>query len=482
MFERYLGEEAFQTGVQYHLKRFEWSNATAEDFIQSMAESTGQKDIVGAFMSFLQQPGVPLVNFDWQCDKAKSSSEEASAQLKFSFKQSRYLPLGSKGNPNQLWQIPLCVSSINGESRKDYCQILDKSEAEYSYPVEQCPQIVSPNKDAAGYYRWSVPAEKWQLLTKNLNQLNPAERISVSSNLFAEFRAGRSDADSVIQSAQAFAGLTDEESKLLPIGAIEYLAEYVADDNQKRQMSQYLKSLYGDLIESLGFDANTELDKQDPALAAKIRKRLLNLFAMKLKDQRIRSILSERGLAYVGFTGDKQVHEEAINPDLATLAMSVAVQEKGKEFFDYLDQKLADSEDGTFRGKLLSAMSATTDLELSEQVLGKVISTDTRLNEKGIMIFGQMSMPETRDKTYQWFKDKYGLISMFIPKNYLAYAPRVGMGFCDQQHLDDLQAFFKDEIEPGSGGERHLAATSEMITSCAAVKNSVKSLDIPDGV
>ena len=61
MFESYLGEDSFRAGIRTHMQRFPYGVADVEDFMASLAEGSGRPDVVPAFRSFIDQPGVPLV-------------------------------------------------------------------------------------------------------------------------------------------------------------------------------------------------------------------------------------------------------------------------------------------------------------------------------------------------------------------------------------------------------------------------------------
>ncbi len=488
MFESYLGKEAFQKGVQLHLERFAWKNATAPDFIESMATATNQPELVKAFNSFIEQPGVPFVEFSSSCEAIDTENEITSSatsvkeyNLTFNLKQSRYLPVGSKGNPNESWQIPMCVTLI-GQEREQYCLVLSESEQTQSIPASNCPAMVFPNMSAKGYYRWSVDNQQLDALLHNLPKLDQLERISLKSNVMANIESGKIAPERLVESAAAFVNLTDYESKFLPLGSLEFLADKFASDDEKLQMNIYLKTLYGNYLEELGFDNSTELDKQEPALAAKLRYRLLNLFSAKLNDKTIRNDLTQKAIKYVGYQSDGKISEEAINSELASMALGIAVQDLGEDFYNHLEALLNQSDDGTLRQRLLSGMSSTKDPELSERVLGLVISTDTRLNEKFIMIGGQLQMKETQQFAYDWFKSKYSLISLVLPERYLSYAPMVGYDFCDREKQNDLAEFFKDKIPSGSSGERNLKLTLENIQNCVSLKEHITSIEIPSEI
>ncbi len=66
----------------------------------SLAKGSGRPDVVPAFRSFIDQPGVPLVTAKLACDADGAA---------LACRQSRYLPVGSRGNPQSTWQLPLCV-------------------------------------------------------------------------------------------------------------------------------------------------------------------------------------------------------------------------------------------------------------------------------------------------------------------------------------------------------------------------------------
>ena len=63
MFESYLGEEKFKQGVRNYINKHQYGNATANDLISALAEQSGQGErFTRAMKSFLDQPGVPLIN------------------------------------------------------------------------------------------------------------------------------------------------------------------------------------------------------------------------------------------------------------------------------------------------------------------------------------------------------------------------------------------------------------------------------------
>ena len=95
MFESYLGEEKFKQGVRNYINKHQYGNATANDLISALAEQSGQGErFTRAMKSFLDQPGVPLIN---------TALQQEGNKVFLNVKQSRYLPVGSKGDARSLW-------------------------------------------------------------------------------------------------------------------------------------------------------------------------------------------------------------------------------------------------------------------------------------------------------------------------------------------------------------------------------------------
>ncbi|MFQ5635643.1 MAG: M1 family metallopeptidase, partial [Gammaproteobacteria bacterium] len=130
MFESYLGEDGFRDGLRAHMRRFPHAVADVEDFMASLAEGSGRPDVVPAFRSFIDQPGVPLVDATLSCDGDRPG---------LSLRQSRYLPVGSRGDAGQTWQLPFCVRYGHGQALTKECLLLTGAETTMPLSTATCP-------------------------------------------------------------------------------------------------------------------------------------------------------------------------------------------------------------------------------------------------------------------------------------------------------------------------------------------------------
>ena len=184
------------------------------------------------------------------------------------------------------------------------------------------------------------------------------------------------------------------------------------------------------------------------------------------------------GSKLIGYQSDNQLNIDAVEPELMAPAVASAVKVYGKPFAQAVISQLDNTDDGTIRQRLLVAVGRSKDPQVSEMVLDLMTSLSLRVNERLTLIGSHMSQKENQQNIYLWFKEKYGLISMVIPKKYLAMAPIIGAGFCSTEMRNDVETFFKAKLKDNPDSKRHLSTTLEKIEMCIALKESQVEVNI----
>src|SRR5207302_10597964 len=135
MFEGFAGADKFQEGVRRYIEVHRNGSGSTDELLASLSQAAG-RDVAGPFRTFLDQPGVPLVEARVACEKVP--------QLRL--KQSRFLPVGSQGDRARTWQIPFCARYAVHGAEKETCALL--AEREGAVALEGWPDLVVPNDDA----------------------------------------------------------------------------------------------------------------------------------------------------------------------------------------------------------------------------------------------------------------------------------------------------------------------------------------------
>ncbi|HEY6050996.1 MAG TPA: M1 family aminopeptidase, partial [Thermoanaerobaculia bacterium] len=180
MFERFVGEEKFRAGIHAYLASHAYGSGDTGELLDALSQAAG-RDVKAAFQTFLDQPGMPIVDVRATCEREKG---------KLRLEQARYVPLGSDGSREGAWKIPICVHYGAAGGTRQACTLLEARTGELA--LDSCPEWVMPNADAAGYYRWSLPAPELQELSGGAYpQLSARERLSLADNVRAAMRSGR---------------------------------------------------------------------------------------------------------------------------------------------------------------------------------------------------------------------------------------------------------------------------------------------------
>jgi aminopeptidase N len=455
MFERWIGPETFQRGIRSYVATHRFGNATVDDLMAALSQASG-KDVAAPARTFLQQPGVPLVEAQLVCGGDKPH---------LSLRQSRSLPVGSSAERDRLWQIPVCARYGTGEASHETCTLLAEKEGRLDLEGGSCPAWVMPNAAAAGYYRWSLAApDREALRTEGWKHMTAAERLSWSESLEAAFASAAMPASEVFAAIGQLAQDEDRGVATAPIDLLEFAREYLADEALRPRVEAFARSLYGPMGQKLGWEARTGEDGEAKLLRAKV----LDCLAFVGRDPQTLAEAARRGKAYLGLGTDGALHPEAVDPDLIETALAAAAQEGGAPGFDAMLKHLKGSVDAAVRVRMLRALGSAITPELAARARDLALDQVLRVNEVLVPLEAQTRWLETRNGSWTWTRDHFDAISARLGAQLVRAMTRLPAKFCDASTADAVQAFFGPRVDRMNGGPRGLANTVESIRLCAA--------------
>ena len=180
MFESWVGEKKFQSGVTAYLKRYSYKNARVSDFLDSIA-ATGQPQLTRAFSTYLEQPGFPLISVNLNCTAAARRSPSP---------RSATCPPAPPATPVRFGRPRSAYATRRQKGDQKECFLLDKPAAEFRLThATSCPANLSANADAAGNYITRYDSALLaKLLAGRLPQCRRAHDHAQRSELAAERR------------------------------------------------------------------------------------------------------------------------------------------------------------------------------------------------------------------------------------------------------------------------------------------------------
>lgn len=453
MFESYVGEENFQNGVRLHMERYADAVATGDDFFQSIADGSGNPDVVAAMKSFVDQRGLPLVTAELTCEPDGNTSVSLS--------QSRYAPLGSAVQQSEVWQIPVCVNLLkDGEMIKE-CTLLKEPSGTLNASVD-CADAVMPNADAAGYYRFTMDVDGWAALMANLDQLSTKEALSAQDSLVAGFRAGEVEAATFLSGMKAFAAHPEYD---VASGSTRLLGFIYDEFPEARDgLAAHIRATYGDRYRAIRGTDTIEGNLLAPSLGAWL--------ATAGEDQEVKNYLIEQGSAYL-MLGDGSAEQRSQVPsNVLSSALREIMRSQPDAAFEPL-MALATSGSPLEKGAALGALTVTPNVDQAERLLAIAIAEDSPLTgrQSGRIIGGLMGNDAHAAMVWEWYKANFDdYMVRKVPDVRRGGAPSIAGGFCSAEKRDEAREFFTAKADVIPGYERSLAQAIERIELCTALK------------
>jgi alanyl aminopeptidase len=460
MFENYVGEKTFQNGMRAYIQSQKYGNATADDLVSAIAKAADKGDAFKhAFKSFLDQSGVPYV---------ATKLEQKNGKTVLQLTQSRYLPVGSTGNAQRIWGVPVCVRYGTDGGSKVSCEMLDKASGSMELAGASNPTWVMPNANASGYYRFSLDKADLGSLTKQVGKLSDAEQLAYADAITASFSHGDIDAGDVLAALKPLTSSKIREVAIVPLGTASSIYHRIATtDAQRAHLAAWAKAAYLPRLEQLGYQRKAGESEDDSLM----RSSLASSLAFDFKLPEVRAALLKQGDAALKPTADGHLNLAAADPDLLGDALGVAAQEHGKSAVDALIAELPKTSDPALRNGILGGLASVNDPTLTEQVRNFALTKPVKVGEMPSLLRGSRETPAQRDAMWQWFTAHYQQI---LDRTGSFSGGRLPMlaagGGCSTAEGDRLKAFFKTRSKDAAGIDRGLAQTSESIQLCSALK------------
>jgi cytosol alanyl aminopeptidase len=462
MFESYLGEDVFQRAVRRYLSKSTFGNVRAQDFLKTLDE-TAQSDIGRAVQTFIEQPGIPLLDVDWRCDGSKVVVE---------VEQSRYLPLGSRLAATSTWRVPMCFAYEGNGKRERRCELLDGQHETLAFDVKQCPAVLMPNARGSGYYRFTLPAAKFRSLVAHVDQMDAAEALALEDSLAAAMNAGTLDVTDYLAAVPQLAAHPSWDVAIAPLPRLVFVLRHLLRADEREKTRRLARELYQPKLDRIGLDADSPLDRSNPDETALLREALIPFLALEAPAPAVSKELIEIARAYTGWRGDGKLHPGIANRTSTRTALAVAARDLGRPFTDHLWRLFQSSSDAAFRSDVLRAFASVTDPALALWVRGLILRPELDAGEAQELFTKQAEVAENFDASWTWQKENFPVLAARAASAYEHETLlSVAANFCSRGAIEDVRASLGPVAAGFSDGAAMLDTVVEQIEMCAALKD-----------
>jgi cytosol alanyl aminopeptidase len=394
--------------------------------------------------------------------------EQKDGKTVLQLSQSRYLPIGSTGDAQRIWGVPVCVRYGTADGSKVSCEMLDKATGSMELAGASNPTWVMPNANASGYYRFSLGKDGVAGLVKQVGKLSDAEQLAYADAVNASFRHGDLDAGDVLIALKPLTASKIREVATAPLEQVGWIYRNEAvTDAQRARLAAWAKDAYLPRLQQLGYQRKAG-ESEDNSL---MRSELASSLAFGFKLPEVRAALLKQGEAALKPKADGRLNLAAADPDLLGDALGMAVQEHGKSAVDALIAELPKTSDPALRNGILGGLASVEDPALTEQVRNFALTKPVKVGEMAMLLRAGRETAVQRDAMWTWFTAHYQQILGRTGSFSGGRLPSLAAGgSCTTAEGDRLQAFFKPRLKDAAGIDRGLAQTSESIQLCSALK------------
>jgi aminopeptidase N len=452
MFETWVGEAKWRDFIRAYMRQHAWKNTTADDFVAAMGQHLGAQ-VAGAFGSFLEQPGVPLIEHRLVCEGKRARLE---------LRQGRALPAGTRESARRTWQVPVCVRHGIGPQSRRACVLL--TGAEGSLPLEGgCPTWLVMNAGGVGYYRSSYSKQEIAPLMAARSPARPgvSERRVLMADIDAAVERDKlSIADAMAMVPAALAD-PDERIQRAAGGLAGALRADHLDDADHARYRRWVLATHGPLARRLGWrrrpgdsDERQELRLQVVSLAAWAGDRQLRARAARLAGAWLES--------------RSGIEDDIVDPVLAS-----AVRDGDAALFDRILAAARAEKDRLRQTRLLFALGGFRDPALATRALELVVGKEFDFRESRAILLGALRRRETREQAWKFVQGHIDRLLGGMRTDEASWFVHSTGVFCDAARRAEVVALLDQRVARIEGARYTLDQALDEIDQCIATQKRV---------
>jgi aminopeptidase N len=435
MLVNYIGQEAFQKGLQQYLKAHLYKNTVADDLWGAL-EAASSKPVTHFMQDWIGHAGYPIV---------KANVADTGVQLS----QEQFL-LNPRGTAQTdiVWPVPL----RDGEDKHD---LFDKTELQLS--ITKGVSTYRLNHERSGFYRVVYNDAHLQKLAGLVTSgaLSPLDRMGLLSDTFEGAKAGYTP---TVQALTLLESYKDEDNSVVwdimaaNLGSIRAVMN---DESLRETMKPYSRELVAKQLARLGWDAKDEDSHFDKLL----RPLILGIAAISDEPDVIKEALSRF---------DTMTKPEDIAPDLRGVIYTTAARLGDEKTFE----KLLDMHNNTVsseeRVTIAAALTNFKQPELIQRALSLITTDTVRLQDVMYWIAYGFSNRFAQRATWEWLTANWDWIKQNLGGDLAFYRMPIyaARSFSDDAFLQEYISFFEGVMVPAL--DRSVKQGIEMIEWQAA--------------
>ena len=261
MFQMFIGEEAFQNGVEAYLNKFKFENTNSSDLWDALSEASNQP--LNKILPFwIRKKGYPFLQVD-------------CSNNFLTIKQKPFLLKNVETDKNNIKPVPVQIKFLDTGNEEKF--LLD--EAERVIDLKNLGEVPHVNSGGWGFFHTFYDDEVFENILANFDKLNDLEKYRLLEDKWMQFKKAPTDIKDFYKFLMFFKKEKDEDIWIYMSSIIATLAN-LFESNNSDSFKAFVRDLTDELHNELGFEV-----KKDEELEIKeVRDTINKLRAKNLDD------------------------------------------------------------------------------------------------------------------------------------------------------------------------------------------------------
>ena len=418
MFQMFIGEEAFQNGVEAYLNKFKFENTNSSDLWDALSEASNQP--LNKILPFwIREKGYPFLQVD-------------CSNNFLTIKQKPFLLKNVETDKNNIKPVPVQIKFLDTGNEEKL--LLD--ETERVIDLKNLGKVPHVNSGGWGFFHTFYDDEVFENILANFDKLNDLEKYRLLEDKWMQFKKAPTDIKDFYKFLMFFKKEKDEDIWIYMSSIIATLAN-LFESNNSDSFKAFVRDLTDELHNELGFEV-----KKDEELEIKeVRDTINKLRAKNLDDD-----------AFIKKFSDifKENKMESISEGtfFSSILFISALDETNK--IETFLEKFENAESPQMQGRYRAVLGQVRDQNASKKIVEFMLDGRIRGADCPYILASMITNKYIGKKSWKVIKENFNDLLSVMPDWTASRILDALPAIYDEEFADDIKNFIKKNLLPSS--------------------------------
>jgi len=418
MFQMFIGEEAFQNGVEAYLNKFKFENTNSSDLWDALSEASNQP--LNKILPFwIREKGYPFLQVD-------------CSNNFLTIKQKPFLLKNVETDKNNIKPVPVQIKFLDTGNEEKF--LLD--EAERVIDLKNLGEVPHINSGGWGFFHTFYDDEVFENILANFDKLNDLEKYRLLEDKWMQFKKAPTDIKDFYKFLMFFKKEKDEDIWIYMSSIIATLAN-LFESNNSDSFKAFVRDLTDELHNELGF----EVKKEEELEIKEVRDTINKLRAKNLDDD-----------AFIKKFSDifKENKMESISEGtfFSSILFISALDETNK--IEIFLEKFENAESPQMQGRYRAVLGQVRDQNASKKIVEFMLDGRIRGADCPYILASMITNKYIGKKSWKVIKENFNDLLSVMPDWTASRILDALPAIYDEEFAGDIKNFIKKNPLPSS--------------------------------